>query len=187
MKLTGLSIRRVNIERGVYVLMVSRWTFFQGIIVATLGILAFITDYFKNDMATSISSNTIITVQMLMTLLFITVVIGLFSLCMFFQSKKSNTFLLHPIWQKMHIIISFLLVISIVIFISAFFISPLSEVIQSSRSILFITIYYFIFLINVLVLSIINKIKKNTISNSKKIKSSFIWTVLVLFVSVFLI
>ncbi|KQU21873.1 hypothetical protein ASG65_21490 [Bacillus sp. Leaf13] len=168
-------------------MMFSRWTFLQGIIVIILGILAFITDYFKKDMATSNPSNTVNTVQMLMTLLFIISVIGLFSLLMFFQSKKSNTFLLHPIWKKMHIIVSFLLVISIVVFISAFFISPLSEVIQSSRWILFITIYYFLFLINILVLTLINKIKKNTISNAKKIKSSFIWTVLLLFVTIFFI
>ena len=53
-------------------------------------------------MATSNPSNTVNTVQMLMTLLFIIAVIGLFSLLMFFQSKKSNTLLLHPIWKKMH-------------------------------------------------------------------------------------
>lgn len=113
--------------------------------------------------------------------------IGLFSLFMFFQSKKSDTFLSHPIWEKMHIIVSFLLVISIVVFISAFFISPLSEIIQSSRWILFITIYYFLFLINILVLTLINKIKKKTISNAKKVKLSFIWTVLVLFLTIFFI
>lgn len=164
-------------------MLFSRWTFFQGVVVLSLVIFSILMDFFKEEISTQMSSSPVIT--MVLTLVFITIVISLFSLLMIFQTKKSKTFLLHPIWKKMHIIISFIMVISVIVFISSFLLFPLDEVIQNSRWILYIIIYYFLFLINILVLSIVHKTIKRSTSNEKKIELSFVWTVFLLFVIVF--
>jgi len=164
-------------------MLFSRWTFFQGVVVLSLVSFSILMDLFKEEISTQMSSSTVIT--MILTLVFITLVISLFSLLMIFQTKKSKTFLLHPIWEKMPIIISFFMVLSVIIFISSFLLFPLDGVIQNSRWILYIIIYYFLFLIKILVLSIVHKKAKRSTSNEKKIELSFVWTVFLLFVFVF--
>lgn len=163
----------------------SRWTLFQGAVVLSLLIFSITLDLFKENISTLMSSNSVM--PMLLTLVFITIVISLFSLYMIFQTKKSNTFLLHPIWKKMHIIISFIMVISIIVFISAFLLFPLDQVVQNSRWLLYIIIYYFLFLMNILVLSIVHKTIRRNASNERKIELSFIWTLFLLFVIIFLL
>jgi len=166
-------------------MLFSRWTLFQGIVVFSLLILAIILDYFKENISTLMSTSSLM--PMLLTLVFITITIFLFSLFLIFQSKKSITFLVHPIWRKMHIIILFILVISIIIFISSFLLIPLGEVVQNNRWILYIIIYYFLFLMNILVLSIVHKRLNRNTSNEKKIELSFLWTIFLLFIFIFLI
>ncbi|ASK61604.1 hypothetical protein CFK37_05195 [Virgibacillus phasianinus] len=85
----------------------SRWTLFQGIIIILLVVLAFIADIYKKDIAVPFSSSTEVNIPMLMTFLFIVVVIGSLSLILYFQTKKSDTFLKHPLWDKMHILMPF--------------------------------------------------------------------------------
>lgn len=171
-------------KRGMFMLF-SRWTLFQGAVVIALLILSLTLDLFKEKISTLMSSSSVI--PMLLTLVFITIVISLYSLFMIFQTKKSITFLLHPIWEKMHIIIFFTMVISIIVFIISFLLFPLDAVVQNSRWILYIIIYYFLFLINILVLSMVHKTIKRNTSNEKKIELSFVWTIFLLFVIIFLL
>lgn len=161
----------------------SRWTFFQGIIVIALIILSFIADLFKQAIVTPMSSSTVI--PMLIIMIFIILVISLNSLLMIFQTKKSNTFLLHPLWKKMNILMIIIIILSIIAFINAFLFSSLSELIQNNRWLFYLILYYFLFLTNVLVLSIVHKTIDRNISSEKKIELSFLWTVFVLFVIIF--
>lgn len=160
----------------------SRWTLFQSIIVIFLIVLAFIADMFKKDIGVSISSSNEINIPMLMTFLFIVLIIGLISLFLYFQTKKSNTFLKHRLWDKMHIILPAVFIVSLIVIFSFFLIDPLSDITQSNRWIMYVLIYYILFLINTLVLAIIHKAKKNTISNENKVAYSFVWTSLGLIV-----
>lgn len=165
----------------------SRWTLFQSVIIISLVVLAVLADLFKTEIAVPFSSSGDISAQGLMTLLFIVVVVGLLSLIMYFQTKKSDTFLKHPLWDKMHILMPFFFIISLVVIFSIFLIDPLSGFVQNNRWLIYILLYYVLFLINVIVLAFIHQAKKHTISNGNKIKYSFIWTSLGLFLVIFII
>ncbi|SFB08001.1 hypothetical protein SAMN04488072_106236 [Lentibacillus halodurans] len=165
----------------------SRWTLFQGFIITLLVVLAFMADIFKKDIGIPFSSTNAINTSMLMTCLFLVVTIGLLSLLMYFQTKKSGTFLKHRLWDKMYIIIPVVFAISLVVVFIFFLAGPLSEVTQSNRWIVYVLIYYILFLINATVLAIIHKAKQNTISNENKVTYSFIWTSLGLVVVIFML
>ncbi|MEK4300697.1 hypothetical protein MKY30_15155 [Oceanobacillus sp. FSL W8-0428] len=90
----------------------SRWTLFQGIIIISLAGLAFIADLFKTEIAIPASESMEANGSEVMTFLFIIAVIGLLSLLMYFQTKKSHTFLKHPLWDKMYILMPVLFAIS---------------------------------------------------------------------------
>ncbi|MFA1819967.1 hypothetical protein ACDX78_07210 [Virgibacillus oceani] len=165
----------------------SRWTLFQGVIIALLAVVAFIADIFKKDIAVPINSSTGTSGQMLMTFLFIVVVIGLLSLLMYFQTEKSDTFLKHPLWDKMYILMPILFAISLVVILSILLIEPLNHFVQNNRWVLYVFIYYVLFLLHVAVLALIHKAKKNIITNQNKIKYSFIWTTFALFVILFML
>ena len=148
---------------------------------------AFIADMFKKDIGVPFSSTDVINIPMLMTSLFIVVIIGLISSMMYFQEKKSDTFLKHRLWNKMYIIMPIIIFISLVIVFILFLAGPLSDLTQINRWIIYVLIYYILFLINVTVLAVIHKTKKNTISNENKISYSFIWTVVGLLVVIFIL
>lgn len=163
----------------------SRWTLFQGIIIISLAGLAFIADLFKTEIAIPASESMEANGSEVMTFLFIIAVIGLLSLLMYFQTKKSHTFLKQPLWDKMYILMPVLFAISFILIF--FLIDSVSNIIESHRWLLYILFYYMLFLINLMVLAFIYKLKKNTIPNENKIIFSFIWTTLILFVIYFLL
>src|SRR5699024_493017 len=144
-------------------------------------------DMFTQDIGVPFSTSNEINTPMLITSLFIVVVSGLLSLLMYFQTKKSDTFLRHRLWDKMHIIMPVFFVISLVVVFSFFLIDPLSGIAQNNRWIIYVFIYYILFLINATVLAIIHKAKKNTISNENKVTYSFVWTSLGLLAVIFIL
>lgn len=150
-------------------------------------IFAFIADMFKKDIGVPFSSTDIINIPMLMTSLFLVIIIGLFSLLMYFQQKKSDTFLRHRLWDKMYIIMPIIIFISLIIVFIFFLTGLLSDLTQINRWIIYVLTYYILFLINVTVLAMIHKAKKNTISNKNKIGYSFVWTSLGLLVVIFIL
>lgn len=166
-----------------------KWTFFQCILVLFLVILLFVTEHFKSNFAISLSLNGISTLTpLLLTFLFIVIVVGFCSLIMIFQAKKSKVFLIHPIWMKMYIFTPLLILMSIVLFITLALLSKnFQDFMQEQRWTLYIFILYFIFMMNLFVLSVIHKIKGNSISNEAKIKASYLWTSLILFIIIFIL
>lgn len=167
--------------------MFSRWTLFQGLIIVVLIALALLADQFKMNIAVPVSSPDVVNKPMILTAGFLIVLIGLFSLIMYFQTKKSDTFLQQRLWDKMYVIIPILLAILLIGFVILFLTGILNAVIDSNRWIIYSFIYATLFLINVTVLTIIHKIKKNLIPNETKIAYSFIWTSLSLFVIIFML
>ncbi len=123
----------------------------------------------------------------MMTALFLVIIIGLLSLVMYFQVKKSDTFLKHRLWEKMYIVMPVIVFMSLVIVMILFLTGPLSEVTQSNRWLIYVVMYYMLFVINITVLAVIHKVKQNTISNESKIGYSFVWTSLVLIVIIFIL
>lgn len=142
-------------------MFLSRWTYLQIIILILLGILPFLSETFNQGISVPIGGSPVATLgPMFMTILFLVLVLGGFNLFLFLQLRKSTTFLSHPAWDKMHILLIFIMVISLVVFISAFFMTPLSELLQNVRWGIYLILYYFLFLFNLIVLSLIHRVKK---------------------------
>ncbi|WHX41108.1 hypothetical protein QNH36_02785 [Mesobacillus sp. AQ2] len=152
--------------------------------IIILVILAFIADLYKDNL----SSNTVQYpyLQFLLSTLFIAAVLGIISLILYFQTKTSQSFLIHPAWDKMNIVVLVVFFLSVVIFISLVMFTPLASAVEHSRWILYIILYYFLFLANVLTLSIVHKNNKS-LGNQQKIRSSFVWTLLILLLVIFFI
>ncbi|KYD11502.1 hypothetical protein MXL46_04395 [Heyndrickxia sporothermodurans] len=169
--------------------MPSRWTIYQCIVVLFLVILLFIVEMFKSYFSVSLSLNgTSTIIPLLLTFLFIIIVVGCSSLLMIFQTKKSTLFLTHRIWMKMYILTPLLLILSITFFITAALASiNFQEFMQEQRWTLYVFICYFIFMMNLFVLSVIHKIKGESISKEAKIKASYLWTSLILFIIIFML
>lgn len=146
-------------------------------------ILAYIADIFKKDIGVLPSLTNVINMQVIGTSLFLIIIIGLFSLLMYFQEKKSNTFLKHRLWDKMYIILPVIFLISFIVFIILF----MTDLLNGNRWMIYVLIYYILFLINMTVLAIIHKVKKQTIPNENKIGYSFVWTSLGLLVVIFIL
>lgn len=100
---------------------------------------------FKTDIGVPFSSTDVINTSVLMTSLFLVVIIGLFSLMMYFQTKKSDTFLRHRLWDKMYIIMPVIIILSLVVVLIFFLAGPLSEITQSNRWVIYVLIYYILF------------------------------------------
>lgn len=86
-------------------------------------------------------------------------------------AKKGEGFMEHKVWNKMFIVIFIWLVISFFLFIFLFFATTLQNLIASHKWILFIAAYYFLFLINLFVLSLVH-----TVDASMKIEKKLFIT-----------
>lgn len=106
---------------------------------------------------------------------------------MYFQMKKSDTFLKHRLWDKMYVIMPVIVFMSLVIVMILFLTGPLSEVTQSNRWLIYALIYYMLFVFNMTVLAVIHKVKMNTRSSEYKIGYSFVWTSIGLLVVIFIL
>lgn len=162
----------------------SKWTLFQGGALIGMIVLVFIADFFSLQISRILSSGPYI--SFLLVLTFILIGSSLISFFLIFHSKKSDRFLSHSLWEKMNILLAFLLILSILLFIIVAILTPLSDVIITNRWILYLFIFYFLFLLNLFVLSIIHKVKKD-LSKEKKIELSFVWTILTTIILIFLI
>lgn len=162
----------------------SKWTLFQAGALLGMISLVFIAEIHSLRISRILSSGPYMSYLMILT--FILIGSSLISLFLIFHSKKSDLFLSHPLWDKMNMLLAFLFILSILIFITAGIFTPLTDVIMTNRWVLYLFIYYFLFLLNLFVLSIIHKVKKE-LSKEKKIELSFFWTVLGVAVLIFLL
>lgn len=162
---------------------ISKWTFFQGGVLSGMVAMVFIFEIFSTQISTAISLEPM--VSFLFVLTFIVVGCSLISLFLIFHSKKSDRFLSHPLWNKMGGLIVLVFALSAVLIISAFVFTSLTDFITTNRWLLYGIVYYFLFLANLFVLSIVHKVKKH-VSTETKIELSFLWTVTSLVVLLFL-
>lgn len=78
-------------------------------------------------------------------------------------------FMQHPLWNKMSIILLVWLMISFVLFIVLFFIAPLQSILNQYAWLMFIVIYYFLFFLNLFILSIVHKVMDSSVKVEKKL------------------
>ena len=134
---------------------------FVGII--TLFLFAFIVDYY-------ILYIEILVLKQLIMFIAISILLFVFNQLIYNYAKKNEDRLLqHKIWNKMFVLILMLLMISFVVFIPLFFMTPLDVLISSQTWIMFIIVYYFLFFINLFVLSIVHKVVNSSMKIEKKL------------------
>lgn len=147
-------------------------------------LFSFIADYYVKNIYFSINDAGLQQLMMFTAIAFILFICNLFILN--YAKENPNKFMRHKVWEKMFIFILILLAISILIFITVFFIPPLQSFISSQSWIMLIVIFYFLFLINLFVLSIIHKIVQDSMVIRRKIvitwASSSLLVALILFV-----
>lgn len=153
-----------------------------GIII--LVIFAFVADYYVENIYLTIKYAGL--QQLIMFVAMSIVLLVCNQLVLNYAKEHSDKFMKHKIWNKMFIVIFILMAVSFSGFITLFFTTPLESLISSHQWIMFIIIYYFLFLINLFVLSLIHKVVSRSMSNEKKIlvtwASSTLLIALILFV-----
>ena len=162
----------------------SKWTLFQVATLFCMMLIVFIAEFFSDEISTAFTSGTFASSSLVIS--FIVLGSSLISLFLIFHSKKSNRFLSHPLWNKMPILITIFFTLSFIVFMVAFFIFSLADFILVNRWFLYVLAYYFLFLLNIFVLSIVHKMKEE-LSKERKIELSFIFTIVGLVLLIFFI
>ena len=142
------------------------YAFKQFVSILILLLIAFIVDYYIQNVNVDIES--VVLKQLFM---FITISILLFvcNQLIYNYAKKEEEFMKHKIWNKMFIIILGWLMISFIVFILLFFTTPLGDLISLHPWIMFIVVYYFLFIINLFVLSIVHIVVDISMKLEKKL------------------
>jgi len=163
----------------------SRWTLFQIITISFLLAAGYALSYYRENISNQIVNNVPITLIISLSIIFGAVACT--SLLFYFQTKKSSTFLIHPLWKKMHVLVGINILVSmiLVIFLSVF--SPMFEIVERRPWILSILGYYFLFNFNLFILSVLHRFGNSKSSPEKKVEYGFFGTLLSALIILFLL
>lgn len=131
-------------------------------IVMLLFILAFTIDIYMSKPLILIN---IAILKQTILIIIVTLILIACNQLLYNFSKINSEFMQHKIWRKMPVIIFIWIFLSFTIFVALFTMTPFSDILQKQIWVLYIIIYYFLFFINLLVLSIINI---NTVRTTEK-------------------
>lgn len=151
----------------------------------TLIIFTFVAHYYVRHIYLEIN-NTVL--QQLLMIIAISFLFFVFNQLIYNYAKKNqDKFMKHKVWDKMFFIIFICLSVSIVIFITLFFITPLQALISSQQWIMLIIMYYFLFLLNLFILSIVHKVVNKSTTVEKKLLLTWGSSTIVIFLVLFLL
>ena len=159
------------------------YVFKQFVSILTLLIFALIADYYIRYVNVDIGS---VVLKQLIMFIAISLLLFVCNQLIYNYAKNKQGFMQHKLWNKMFFIILIWLIISFVIFILLFFVTPLDELISSHTWTMFVIAYYFLFFINLFILSIVHKVVDISMKIEKKLlitwASSSLAVVIILFV-----
>ena len=142
------------------------YAFKQFVSILILLLIAFIVDYYIQNEIVDIES---VVLKQLIMFIVISILLFVCSQLIYNYAKKEEKFMQHKIWNKMFIIILGWLMISFIVFFLLFFTTPLGDLISAHAWIMFIVVDYFLFVINLFVLSIVHIIVDTSMKFEKKI------------------
>ncbi|OCA84187.1 hypothetical protein A8F94_15830 [Bacillus sp. FJAT-27225] len=156
----------------------------QVVSILTLILFAFIADYYIREGNIHIES-----VVLKQLILFIGVSILLFvcNQLIYNHAKKAEGFMHHKVWNKMFIVIFIWVMISFAVFIFLFFVTPLENLFSTYKWIMFIVADYFIFFINLFVLSIVHKLVDVSVKLEKKLLITWASSSLLVAITLFIL
>ncbi|RIW32010.1 hypothetical protein D3H55_14110 [Bacillus salacetis] len=138
----------------------------QMVCILALFLLAYTGNYYFTNVSSTIEQTAI---KQLVIFIGISVLFCIFNRMIYHFAKKEKGFMVHRIWYKMYIIILLILMISFVLFIILFFGTSLQALINAHTWIMFLVVYYFLFWINLFVLSLIHILTEPTIKTERKL------------------
>lgn len=144
----------------------------QLVIIVILFVLSFMIHIYMKKTNSLLSVENIVSKQTII-LIILSVILLIYNLLLYNFANINSNFMKHRIWRKMHILILVWLIISFLIFVILF---STTSFIQNHLWTIYIIIYYFLFFINLLVLSIVNNlISKNIVIKKKLTLTWIIW------------
>lgn len=117
----------------------------------------------------------------------ITMILFVCNQLLYNYAQKEKQFMQHPIWNKMFIILLVWLMISFVVFLLLFFLTPLEDLINQYAWIMFLVVYYFLFFTNLFVLSIVHRMLDSSVKVEKKLLITWISSSLVIAIFLFVL
>ena len=167
-------------------IILSKWTSYQLLIVIGFTALLIVNNVFAEQLATSFSFVERFIEPSILIFFFIVILITWgFSLMILLQEKKGKPLFVHKVWRIMPAITGLLLILSITVFV-ILGVTVLSNVPLDMRWILDLGVIYFLILIYLLILSIMLRYGKSDTSKGLIINSAN-KTVLTLFAVILLI
>lgn len=159
------------------------YVFKQFLCIIVLFLFAFIGDYYFQNVNMGIEN---VTLKQVIMFVAISILLFVCNQLIYNYAKREEGFMQHKVWNKMFIVILIWLIISFVVFIFLFFTTPLEDLITSYTWIMFIVAYYFLFFINLFVLSLVHIIVDTSMKVEKKLlitwASSSLLIAIILFV-----
>lgn len=159
------------------------YVFKQFLCIIVLFLFAFIGDYYFQNVNMGIEN---VTLKQVIMFVAISILLFVCNQLIYNYAKREEGFMQHKVWNKMFIVILIWLIISFVVFIFLFFATPLEDLITSYTWIMFIVAYYFLFFINLFVLSLVHIIVDTSMKVEKKLlitwASSSLLIAIILFV-----
>ncbi|ANB58025.1 putative membrane protein [Anoxybacillus sp. B7M1] len=157
--------------------------------ILTLGgllILAVILHMFMIKSNSLLSIDNII-LRKMFVIIMIMIILFADNLLLYNYARQNHHFMKHKIWNKMHIIILCLLIASFFAFVVLFSTTSWSQLIQNQIWLLYIIIFYFLYFINLFILSVIHQLAANNIPVEKKLMMTWLVASLLVVLIIFFI
>ena len=150
----------------------SKWTLYQLLIVIVFGSLVMANNLFKAQVAELFSFvDGFIAPSIVIIFFSVVLIIWGFSIILLLQEKKGKPLFTHKIWRIMPAIMTLVLLLSVVIFI-ALGVTVLSDISESMKWIIDLSIAYFLIIFYLFTLSIVIRYGKSTTAESRITKSA---------------
>lgn len=160
-----------------------RWSLYSILATILLAFVIILVEGSQFDIAVSSQINqTEVFIRKLLPMGFILAITAWIYLLLYAQLQKHPDMFQHRIWQKMPVFLFIIGTLSILIFMMLGFFGPLMYWVRGSYWLNDVFIIYFIFLLFLFVLSVV---QKDVTPDNKAVHISFLWTTVILVVVIF--
>ncbi|MCG1023393.1 hypothetical protein [Sutcliffiella horikoshii] len=156
----------------------------QSLVILLLVLFAFIANFNLVNPFLTMESTLL---KQLIVLVSISLILFACNQLLYNYATYKKQFMQHPLWNKMSIILLVWLMISFVLFIVLFFIAPLQSILNQYAWLMFIVIYYFLFFLNLFILSIVHKVMDSSVKIEKKLVITWIGSSLLIAITLFML
>ncbi|WP_339148926.1 hypothetical protein [Sutcliffiella sp. BMC8] len=154
----------------------------QSLVILLLVLFAFIANFNLVNPYLTMKSTLL---KQLAVLVSISLILFACNQLLYNYAKYKKQFMQHRLWNKMSIILLVWLLFSFGLFILLFFITPLQDLLNQQAWLMFMVIYYFLFFINLFILSIVHKVGDSSVKVEKKLVITWIGSSLLIAIILF--